>query len=116
MIAARIAQGVGAAIMTPAALSILTTTFSEGKDRNTALGVWGAIAAIGAALGVSLGGLLAEGPGWRWVLFVNLPIVALALLCHVPAAPGDRKRAAGASSTSKERCSSPAGCCCWCSR
>ena len=63
LIGARLAQGIGAAIMTPAALSILTTTFSEGKDRNTALGVWGAIAAIGAALGVSLGGFLAEGPG-----------------------------------------------------
>ena len=95
LIAARIAQGVGAAIMTPAALSILTTTFSEGKDRNTALGVWGAIAAIGAALGVSLGGFLAEGPGWRWVLFVNLPIVALSLLATFRLLPRDRKRAAG---------------------
>jgi EmrB/QacA subfamily drug resistance transporter len=93
LISARIAQGVGAGIMTPAALSILTTTFSEGKDRNTALGVWGAIAAIGAALGVSLGGFLAEGPGWRWVLFVNLPIVALSLLATFRVLPGDRKRA-----------------------
>jgi EmrB/QacA subfamily drug resistance transporter len=95
LIAARIAQGVGAAIMTPAALSILTTTFSEGKDRNTALGVWGAIAAIGAALGVSLGGFLAEGPGWRWVLFVNLPIVAVSLLATFRLLPRDRKRAPG---------------------
>ena len=95
LIGARIAQGVGAAIMTPAALSILTTTFSEGKDRNTALGVWGAIAAIGAALGVSLGGFLAEGPGWRWVLFVNLPIVAVSLLATFRLLPRDRKRAAG---------------------
>jgi EmrB/QacA subfamily drug resistance transporter len=94
LIAARIAQGIGAAIMTPAALSILTTTFREGKDRNTALGVWGAIAAIGAALGVSLGGFLAEGPGWRWVLFVNLPIVALALLATFRLLPSDLKRAA----------------------
>lgn len=93
LIGARIAQGVGAALMTPAALSILTTTFSEGKDRNTALGVWGAIAGIGAALGVSLGGFLSEGPGWRWVLFVNLPIVALSLLATFRLLPGDGKRA-----------------------
>ena len=116
LIGARIAQGVGAAIMTPAALSILTTTFSEGKDRNTALGVWGAIAAIGAALGVSLGGFLAEGPGWRWVLFVNLPIVAVSLLATFRLLPRDRKRAAGGHLTSGERCSPPAGCCCSCSR
>jgi len=93
LIAARIAQGVGAAIMAPAALSILTTTFREGKDRNTALGIWGAISAIGAAVGVSLGGLLAEGPGWRWVLFVNLPIVALSLLATFRLLPGDRRQA-----------------------
>jgi EmrB/QacA subfamily drug resistance transporter len=93
LIAARIAQGVGAAVMTPAALSILTTTYSEGKDRNTALGVWGAIAGIGAAAGVSLGGLLAEGPGWRWVLFVNLPVVALSLLATFRLLPSERKRA-----------------------
>jgi EmrB/QacA subfamily drug resistance transporter len=93
LIAARIAQGVGAAIMTPAALSILTTTFGEGKDRNTALGIWGAIAGIGAAAGVSLGGLLAEGPGWRWVLFINLPVVALSLLATFRLLPSERKRA-----------------------
>src|ERR671931_575465 len=94
LIGARIAQGVGAAIMAPAALSILTTTFSEGKDRNTALGIWGAISAIGAAVGVSLGGLLSEGPGWRWVLFVNLPLVALSLLATYRHPPGDRRRRA----------------------
>jgi EmrB/QacA subfamily drug resistance transporter len=92
LIAARIAQGVGAAIMTPAALSILTTTFSAGKDRDTALGIWGAIAGIGAAAGVFLGGLLSEGPGWRWVLFVNLPVVALSLLATFRLLPVDRKR------------------------
>ena len=92
LIGARIAQGIGAAIMAPAALSILTTTFTEGKDRNTALGIWGGISAIGAAVGVSLGGLLAEGPGWRWVLFVNLPIVALSLLATYRLLPSDRKQ------------------------
>ena len=95
LIGARIAQGVGAAIMAPAALSILTTSFSEGKDRNTALGVWGAISAIGAAVGVSLGGLLSEGPGWRWVLFVNLPIVALSLLATFRLLPGERRHSPG---------------------
>src|SRR5919197_161173 len=93
LIGARIAQGVGAAIMAPAALSILTTTFTEGKDRNTALGIWGAISAIGAAVGVSLGGLLAEGPGWRWVLFVNLPLVALSLVATFRLLPGERRSA-----------------------
>jgi EmrB/QacA subfamily drug resistance transporter len=90
LISARIAQGVGAAIMAPAALSILTTTFAEGKDRNTALGIWGAVSAVGAAVGVSLGGLLSEGAGWRWVLFVNLPIVAVSLLGALRLLPGER--------------------------
>lgn len=93
LIGARIAQGIGAAIMAPAALSILTTTFAEGKDRNTALGIWGGISAIGAAAGVSLGGLLSEGPGWRWVLFVNLPLVALSLIAAYRLLSGDRRRA-----------------------
>ncbi len=95
LIGARIAQGVGAAIMAPAALSILTTTFSEGGDRNTALGIWGAVSAVGAAAGVSIGGLLAEGPGWRWVMFVNLPIIALSLPATLRLLPNDRKRALG---------------------
>jgi MFS family permease len=93
LIGARIAQGIGAAVMAPAALSILTTSFTEGKDRNTALGIWGAISAIGAAVGVSLGGILSEGPGWRWVLFVNLPLVALSLVATYRLLPSDRKRA-----------------------
>jgi EmrB/QacA subfamily drug resistance transporter len=95
LVGARIAQGVGAAIMAPAALSILTTTFREGKDRNTALGIWGAISAVGAAVGVSLGGFLAEGPGWRWVLYVNLPVVALSLAASFRLLPADRRRLAG---------------------
>jgi EmrB/QacA subfamily drug resistance transporter len=74
LVAARLVQGAGAALMAPAALSELTAGFREGKDRNTALGVWGAISGIAAAAGVFLGGLLSEGPGWRWVFFVNPPI------------------------------------------
>ena len=71
LVAARLVQGIGAALMAPAALSELTTSFREGKDRNTALGAWGAISGIAAAAGVFLGGLLSQGPGWRWVFFVN---------------------------------------------
>jgi EmrB/QacA subfamily drug resistance transporter len=93
LIGARIVQGVGAAMMAPAALSILTTTFREGRDRNTALGVWGAIAGLGAATGVFLGGVLSEGPGWRWVLLVNLPVCAIALGGSFRLLPGDRRRA-----------------------
>src|SRR5947209_2465123 len=79
LIGARLAQGLGAALTLPAALSILTTSFKEGKDRNTALGVWGGVAGIASAIGVLLGGLLTEGPGWRWVMFVN-PIAVLLVL------------------------------------
>src|SRR5690242_12557284 len=74
LVAARLVQGIGAALMAPAALSELTTGFREGKDRNTALGAWGAISGIAAAAGVFLGGVLSQGPGWRWVFFVNPPI------------------------------------------
>src|SRR5579862_3861160 len=77
LIGARLAQGVGAAMMIPSALSTLTTSFSEGTDRHKALGAWGAVAGLGSAAGVFLGGVLAEGPGWRWVFFVNLPICVL---------------------------------------
>jgi EmrB/QacA subfamily drug resistance transporter len=73
---ARAAQGVGAALASPAALSIVTTTFAEGAERNRALGVWGAVAGLGGAAGVLLGGILTQWAGWRWVLFVNVPIGA----------------------------------------
>src|SRR6267154_4942304 len=74
LIAARAIQGLGAAIVSPAALSIITTTFAEGSERNRALGVWGAVAGAGGAAGVLLGGILTSGLNWRWVLFVNVPI------------------------------------------
>ncbi|HZU39752.1 MAG TPA: MFS transporter [Solirubrobacteraceae bacterium] len=74
LIAARAAQGLGGAIVSPAALSIITTTFAEGAERNRALGVWGAVAGAGGAAGVLLGGILTTGLSWRWVLFVNVPI------------------------------------------
>ncbi len=93
LIAARVLQGVGAAMMAPAALSILTTTFREGADRNTALGAWGAISGLAAAAGVFLGGVLSEGPGWRWVFYVNIPVCALALGAAFRLLSGERKRA-----------------------
>ena len=74
LIAARAVQGLGAAIVSPAALSIVTTTFTEGAERNKALGIWGALAGAGGAVGVLMGGMLTEWAGWEWVLFVNVPI------------------------------------------
>lgn len=74
LIAARAAQGLGAALLSPAALSIITTTFRDGSERNRALGVWGAVAGAGGAAGVLLGGVLTEYLGWEWVLWVNVPI------------------------------------------
>ncbi|HEX5762046.1 MAG TPA: MFS transporter [Solirubrobacterales bacterium] len=79
LIAARAAQGLGAAIISPAALSIVTTTFSDGAERNKALGVWGAVAGSGGAAGVLLGGILTDGLGWEWVLWVNVPVSLFAL-------------------------------------
>ena len=79
LVGARLAQGLGAALMAPAALSILTTTFRDTRQRNTALGVWGAVSGLGAAAGVFLGGVLSDGPGWRWVFYVNLPVVLAAV-------------------------------------
>jgi EmrB/QacA subfamily drug resistance transporter len=92
LIAARLAQGVGAAMMIPAALSILTTSFTEGRDRNTAIGAWGATAGLASAFGVFLGGVLSEGPGWRWVFFVNLPVVVLDLVVVFRLVSGERQR------------------------
>jgi EmrB/QacA subfamily drug resistance transporter len=74
LIAARAVQGLGAAILSPSALSIVTTMFRDGAERNKALGVWGAVAGSGGAAGVLLGGVLTEWAGWEWVLWVNVPI------------------------------------------
>jgi EmrB/QacA subfamily drug resistance transporter len=93
LIGARFAQGVGAAMMSPAALSTLTSTFRSTRDRNTALGVWAAVSGIGGAAGVLFGGLLTEGPGWRWVLFINVPFSAVALVGAFLLLQGERVRA-----------------------
>lgn len=76
MVAARLAQGLGAALMSPAALSVITTNFT-GTDRHKALGVWGGVAGAASAIGVLAGGILTDGPGWRWVMWVNPPVVVI---------------------------------------
>jgi EmrB/QacA subfamily drug resistance transporter len=76
LIAARAAQGLGAAIISPAALSIITTTFRDGSERNKALGAWGAVAGAGGAAGVLFGGILTDTLGWEWVLWINVPVAA----------------------------------------
>ncbi len=79
LIGARGLQGLGAALITPAALSILTTTFAEGKERNAALGAWGGVGAFGAVAGVLLGGILTSALSWAWIFFVNVPVGLLGL-------------------------------------
>src|SRR5437763_6315938 len=80
LIAFRSLQGLGAALLSPAALSILTTTFEEGRERNLALGIWGAVSGSGAAAGVLLGGVLTSAFSWSWIFFVNVPVGAAILL------------------------------------
>jgi len=87
LIAARAGQGFGAALLSPAALSIILTVFAEGPDRNRALGVWGAVAGLGGAAGVLLGGVLTDTIGWEWIFYINVPIVAVVVagaLAFVP--------------------------------
>ena len=79
LLAARVVQGVGAAIMTPTALSIISTTFPEGSERNKALGIWGALGGIGATAAWLIGGPLVDGPGWEWIFFINIPLGLAAL-------------------------------------
>jgi len=93
LVGARLTQGLGAALMMPAALSLLTTLFKEGPDRTKALGIWGGVAGLASAAGVFLGGVLSEGPGWRWVLFVNPPISVFLLVAIFWLLPGERRRA-----------------------
>jgi EmrB/QacA subfamily drug resistance transporter len=80
LISARAFQGLGAAVITPAALSILSTTFVEGRERNIALGVWGAVGGFGAAAGVLLGGVLTSALSWSWIFFVNVPVGVAAFI------------------------------------
>ncbi len=84
LIGARALQGVGAAIMTPTALSIIMTTFADGPERNKALGIWGSLGGVGATAAWLIGGPLVDGPGWQWIFFINVPIGVIAFaLCPV---------------------------------
>lgn len=87
LIASRAVQGVGAAIISPAALSIVTTTFREGAERNKALGIWGALGGSGAAAGVLFGGILTKYLGWEWIFFVNVPVGVLVFALTRPIVP-----------------------------
>jgi EmrB/QacA subfamily drug resistance transporter len=80
LITARALQGLGAAVITPAALSMLSTTFAEGRERNIALGAWGAVGGFGAAAGVLLGGVLTDALSWEWIFFVNVPVGLVAFI------------------------------------
>jgi len=96
LVAARAIQGLGAAVVSPATLSIITTTFEEGAERNKALGIWGAMGGSGAAAGVLFGGILTKYLGWEWIFFVNVPVGALVLavaprIVRESRAPGDRE-------------------------
>ena len=91
LVAARAVQGMGAALISPAALAIVTTTFAEGAERNKALGVWGAVAGSGGAAGVLLGGILTDALGWEWVLFVNVPIALAGRAAGAAPARGERR-------------------------
>ncbi len=91
LIASRAAQGLGAALLSPSALAIVTSIFAEGKERNKALGVWGAVAGAGGAVGVLLGGILTEYLSWRWVFLVNVPVVLLVLPLVVRIVPESLK-------------------------
>ncbi|MCW3038157.1 MAG: transporter, partial [Solirubrobacterales bacterium] len=98
LVAARAAQGLGGAIVAPATLSILTTTFTEGAERNRALGLWGAMGGVGGATGALLGGLLTETLSWRWILLINVPVglavvvAALRVLMPRVTTPGAQRR------------------------
>src|ERR1700754_4250206 len=91
LVAARAVQGVGAALLSPAALALVTVTFPVGRERNLALGIWGALAAIGGTLGVVAGGVLIDSLGWEWIFFVNLPVAAIALIA-TPLVVGESRR------------------------
>lgn len=94
LIVSRAVQGFGASLITPAALAILTNTFAEGAERNKALGVWGSLSGIASIAGVILGGVLADGPGWEWIFWINVPIgLGAALLAPrlVPESKADER-------------------------
>ena len=94
LIGARAVQGLGGALLSPAALAILTMTFAHGRERNIAMGVWGGLAGLGGTLGVVAGGVLVDSLNWQWVFFVNVPIV-LALVALIPVFVPDLRHSTG---------------------
>jgi len=94
LVCARFLQGVGAAAFVPASLSLLTATFVQREERNRAIGVYGAMAAVGFVVGMVGGGIITELLGWRWVLFVNVPVALAALLPTPAAVPESREERA----------------------
>src|ERR1700680_2127351 len=90
LVAGRALQGLGGALVSPAALTVLTTTFAEGRERTTALGVWSAVAVGGGAVGLLLGGVLTDLLSWQWVFFVNVPVGAIAILLAIRFVPESR--------------------------
>jgi EmrB/QacA subfamily drug resistance transporter len=95
LVGARLAQGIGAALMTPAALSTLTTSFNVGTDRVKALGAWGAMGGFSGVIGVFLGGVISAGPGWRWVLYINVPLCAIVIAAAYLLVSGEAPRRSG---------------------
>ncbi len=93
LVACRVVQGLGGALVSPAALSILTTTFAEGPPRNRALGVFGAVSGTAATVGLIAGGALTTGPGWQWVFLINVPIGAALVVGFLAIVPGGRTSA-----------------------
>ena len=91
LVAVRAVQGIGAALLSPAALALLTVIFPAGRERNIALGVWGGLAAIGGTLGVVAGGVLVDSAGWEWIFFVNIPVALLGLIATPRLVPESRR-------------------------
>jgi EmrB/QacA subfamily drug resistance transporter len=90
LIGARVAQGIGAALITPSALGIVADAFKEGKERENALGIYGALAGTAASVGVLAGGFLTDGPGWSWIFYVNVPIGVVLLAATMFVLPENR--------------------------
>jgi MFS family permease len=90
LISARFAEGIGAALITPSALGIVADAFKQGKERESALGIYGALQGAAASVGVLAGGFLTDGPGWSWIFYVNIPIVALLLVASMVVLPSNR--------------------------
>src|SRR5215472_16358255 len=116
LIGARAVQGIGAAVMTPTALSIITTTFEEGAERNKALGIWGALGGIGATTAWLIGGPIVDGLGWEWIFFINIPVGLAALALSPRCCARAQRRPLAEAMTRPARSPSPARSPCSCTR